>query len=100
MHLKHTHRNFRQEYSCDPALLARLADTRGLWYETEDGMRAGLEAAAARRQAKSVQLQDAEKALNSQKEAGIMLRSRLEAWKRLGKRSCSCTGCAVKCDGD
>ncbi len=44
MHLKHTHRNFRQEYSCDPALLARLADTRGLWYETEDGMRAGLEA--------------------------------------------------------
>lgn len=62
------------------------------------GMRAGLEAAAARRQAKSVQLQDAEKALNSQKEAGIMLRSRLEGMRKnreLGQKRIQLTGAEI-----
>ncbi len=62
------------------------------------GIRAGLEAAAARQQDRAVQLQTAEKALNSQKEEGITLRSRLEGLRKnrdLGQKRIQLTGAEI-----
>lgn len=36
MQLKHTRRRHDYEMSYDPVVLARTADSRGLWYETEE----------------------------------------------------------------
>lgn len=62
------------------------------------GIHAGLEAAVARRRDKTVQLQAAEKALNSQKEEDITLRSRLEGLRKnrdLGHKRIQLTGAEI-----
>ncbi len=62
------------------------------------GIRAGLEAAAARKQDRAVRLRDAEGALNSQKEEGITLRSRLEGLGKnrdLGRKRIQLTGAEI-----
>ncbi len=62
------------------------------------GIRAGLAAAAVRKQERAVQLQGAEGALNSQKEEGITLRSRLEGLRKnldLGQKRIRLTGAEI-----
>ncbi len=48
MRLKNTRQRHDHDFSCDPALLARVAATRSLWHETETEINTALKAAEER----------------------------------------------------